>query len=94
MFSNKRVYNLINLTHRRALCVDWLHTYSGELSELSEKQKSLTIHKRNLQLMVIEVFKSVNCIGPVIMWDTFKIRDVPYELRQGHSIVNTRAFKA
>ena len=44
--------------------------------------------------MVIEVLKSVNRIGPVIMWDTFKIRDVPYELRQGHSIVNARAFKA
>ncbi len=96
MFSNKRAHNLINLTHRRALCAR-LHTYSGKLSELSEKTKSLTIHKRNLQLMVIEVFKSVNRIGPVIICKriphTFNIRDVPYELRQGHSIVNARAFK-
>jgi len=41
--------------------------------------------------MIIEVFKSVNRIE--IMWDTFEIRDVPYELRQGQLIVNSRAFK-
>jgi len=92
MFSNKRAHNLINSTHRRALCAR-IHIFFGELSELCDKTKSLTIHQRNLRLIIIEVFKSVNRIGPEIMWDTFEIRDVPYELRQGQLIVNSRASK-
>ena len=93
MFSNKRAHNLINSTHRRALCAR-LHTFSGELSELVIRTKSLTIHERNLRLMMIEVYKRVNRIGPKIMWDTFEIRDIPYKLRQGQSIVNSCALKA
>ena len=93
MFSSKQAHDLINSTHRRALCAR-LHTLSGDLSVLIEKTNLLDIHSKNLQLMMIEVFKSLNHIGPKIIWDTFEIRDIPYELRQGQTIRTLHANKS
>ena len=49
------------------------HTLSGDFSVLIEKTNSLDIHSKNLQLMMIEVFKSLNHIGLKVIWDTFEI---------------------
>ena len=65
----------------------------GRLSVLIKKTNSLDIHSKNLQLMMIKVFKSLNHIGPQIIWDTFEIRDIPYELRQGQTIRTLHAHE-
>ena len=56
------------------------------LSVLIKEANSLDIHSKNLQLMMIKVFKSLNHIGPEIIWDTFEIREIPYDLRQRQTI--------
>ena len=43
---------------------------------------------------MFEIFKSLNHIGPKIIWDTFEIRDIPYEIRQGQTIRTLHANKS
>ena len=87
MFSSKMAHNMINSTHRRALCAR-LNTFSGELTELLEKTNTISIHTKNLRLMMIEVYKSVNQLNPKIMWETFHEKVIPYRLRQGQTLLS------
>ena len=92
MFSSKTAHNLINSTHRRALSAR-LNTFSGDLTELLEMTDTVSIHTKNLRLMMIEVYKSVNHLNPKIMWETFCTKDVPYKLRQGQTLQSVNANK-
>ena len=93
MFSSKMAHNLINATHRRALRAR-LNTFSGDLTELLERTDTISIHTKNLRLMMIEVYKSVNHLNPEIMWETFREKDIPYRLRQGQTLLSIHANKA
>ena len=42
----------------------------------------------------IELFKSLNHIGPKIIWYTFEIRDTPFNLRQKQTIRTLHANKS
>ena len=81
------IRNYCGLNSQKCLSSVGLHRF------LIKKTNSLDIHSKNLQLMMIEVFKSLNHIGPEIIWDTFEIRDIPYELRQGQTIRTLHANK-
>ena len=59
--------------------------------ELLSKSNSITIHTKNLQLLVGEVFKSLNRLSPEITWDTFTPKQSRYNLRQGSSLIVPRA---
>ena len=85
MFTSKQAHNLINWRQCIALCSRF-NIYSGKLSELLQQSNSIPIHTKNLRLMVVEVYKSLNFIGPEIMWGTFDTKSVPYNLRQGHTL--------
>ena len=71
--------NLIDSTHRRALCVK-LNTFTGTLDEVLEKSNTISIHTKNLQLLLIEIFKSVNHLNPEFMWDSFIMKPDLYNL--------------
>ena len=90
MFCSKQAHNLIDSTHRRALCAK-LNTFTGTLDELLQKSNTISIHTKNLQLLLIEIFKSVNHLNPEFMWDSFIMKPDLYNLRQGSSIVVPRA---
>ena len=40
-----------------------------------------TTHKKNLQNLMVEIYKSMNHLNPEYMWDFFVKKDVPYNLR-------------
>ena len=40
-----------------------------------------TPHKKNLQNLMVEIYKSMNHLNPEYMWDFFIKKDVPYNLR-------------
>ena len=42
--------------------------------KLLEKDNSVSIHQRNLQILAIEMFKVSNGLSPVLMNDIFKLR--------------------
>ena len=49
--------------------------------ELLERSKEIPIHVKNLQYLLIEVYKSCNCQNPMFVWDMFKRREITYDLR-------------
>ena len=86
MFCDKRAHSLIRATQYKALCAK-LNTFKSTFDEVLLKSNTINIHIKNLQLLVIEVFKSLNQLNPELMWNTFTLRDKSYNLRQGSSLI-------
>ena len=70
MFCSRDMNDKINSIHKRALRMVYLD-YTSSYAELLKKDKSVTIHQRNIQLVAIEMFKVVKKLGPEIMRDLF-----------------------
>ena len=56
MMDNRALNNKINHIHVRALRIVY-DNYSSNFKELLNKDKSVTVHQRNFQQLVIEIFK-------------------------------------
>ena len=75
MFHDRRANTKLNKVCERALrivCKD---------SGINSVNKSLTIHQRNLQLLMIEIFKTKNNLNPTFMKDIFAEKNSYYSLR-------------
>ena len=73
MFRSRQSNNLINKVHKRGLRL----TYRDETKDsqqIQRKQNEITIHQRNLQVLMTEVYKIVNSIAPPIMNSLFQFR--------------------
>ena len=92
MFHSKRMNNKINHIHERALRLAY-NDYSTSFESLLEKDKSVTIHDRNLQYLAVEMFKLKNEISPKIMQGLFPLRENTYNTR-GDNIFKTSNVKS
>ena len=93
IFCSKQASNLINRTHHKALQArfDIFNTSFEELLSL-DKFNSSKIHTRNLQILVCEVFKTLNQENPEIMWNSFDFKDPnKYDLRRGRNLIVPKA---
>ena len=78
---NSRKQNLhINCIHERALRVVY-KDHSSSFDELLEKDNSCKIHERNLQKLVIEIYKMKMNLAPEIIREVFEIVERPYAFR-------------
>ena len=59
MFCGKTANKEINRVHKRALSI-LLRDYDASFDELLVKNEEKTIHVQNLQMLMIEVYKSLN----------------------------------
>ena len=78
MFHDRTINAKVNKIRERALrivCKD-----SGNVF-LNNVNSSVTTHKRNLQLLMIEIFKTKNDLNPTFMKSIFAERDSYYSLR-------------
>ena len=75
---NQRQYT--NRTHKRALRALY-GDYESTFEDLLDRDKSKTIHKKNLEILMTEVYRTINHLNPEYMWEFFTKRDVPYGLR-------------
>ena len=58
--------------------------HSSTFKDLLSKDKSVTIHKRNLQQLATEIFKVIKIIAPIILNETFTfVKNNTYNLRSG-----------
>ena len=73
MFHNRSLNNKINRIHERALRIVY-SDYSSTFKELIEKDKSSTIHERNLRTLAIELYKVVNGLSPKILEEVFPMK--------------------
>ena len=72
----------INRLHERCLRIIYYEKLSSFI-KLLEKDNSVSIHQRNLQILGIEMFKVSNGLSPVLMNDIFKLRgEQTYNLRK------------
>ena len=84
MFHSRALNNKINSIHERALRI----TYSDRTStfeELLNKDNSASIHHRNLQVLVTELYKVKSNMAPEILNELFQNRTSSYNLRTNSS---------
>ena len=76
MFHSRNLNNKINRIHKRALRL----VYQNNLSfpELLDLENSLTVHQKNLEVLVTEIYKVKNGIAPEIMKDIFELQNPSY----------------
>ena len=56
-------------------------TLSNRIKQLLEKDHSVTVPHKNLQVLVTEIFKVKNSLGPDFMKDVFELKEPQYNLR-------------
>ena len=71
--------NRINSLHEHALRVVY-RDYNAIFSELLSKDKSVTIHQRNLQLLATDILKTKNELNTKIKEEIFTFKNVDYNL--------------
>ena len=84
MFHSRKMNNKINRLHERALRIAY-KDYTSSFVSLLEKDRTVTIHQKNVQLLMAEMFKTTNNLNS-FMDEIFLKRSVTYNLR------NTNAF--
>ena len=80
MFHSRRVNNKTNHLHERSLPIVYKDNYSSYV-DLLVKDKSFSIHQRNIPSLAIELFKVKQNLSNVIMCNIFKKRTLTYNLR-------------
>ena len=81
MFCSRSANNRINRIHERALRI----TYNDDKSsfvELLDKDNSVSIHHRNLQVLCIEIYKIKHNLSSEILKEVFNIINPKYNLRK------------
>ena len=90
MFHDRKSNNKINKIHERALRI--IHKDStSNFEELLIKSNSVSVHQRNLQLLLTEIYKTVNNLNPSFMAEVFVTKEVPYNLRGSNNLALPRA---
>ena len=90
MFCGKILNSLIDNTQKRGLRAV-LNDFSLPLVDLVEIFETKTLHKRNLYLLLIEVYKSINRFNPEFMADMFIPKENSYSMRHGTSFTIPKA---
>ena len=81
MFQSRHLNNKINYIHERALRITYQNNAST-FQELLDKDNSLSIHHRNLQVLATEMFKIHRGLSPEILRETFVSKTSSYNLRK------------
>ena len=89
MNHSRALNNKINRIHERSLRIVYRDKKST-FEELLEKENSVNIHTRNLQVLVTEMFKIQNKISPEIMNRVFPTAEQNYTLRNNSNFVSRR----
>ena len=80
MFYSRELKNRINRIHERALRLVYQDN-NLSFAELLEKDNSVIIHQKNLQVLATEIFKLKNGLAPEIMKEVFKKQNPAYNFR-------------
>ena len=91
MFHDRTTNSRINKIYERALRNVYRDTESS-FDELRTNDNSVSVHQRNLQLLMIEIYKTKNSLNPSFMEDIFVERpNITYDLRNKDGLLVPRA---
>ena len=82
---SRKINNKINKLHERALRLVY-NDRSSSFRELLKRDKSVTIHERNIQVLLTEIFKVKSGDAPEKTTEIFKFKDHSYDLRKNNCI--------
>ena len=80
MFHDRRANAKINKVTERALRIACNDSGNNSMNNYCNYNKSLTVHQCNLQLLMIEIFKTKNNLNPTFMKDIFVVKNSYYSL--------------
>ena len=80
MFCSRQSNNLINKIHEQSLKISY-NDQKTSYHNLLETHNEFTIHQRNLQVLMTEIYKIVNGVAPPIMNSLFEFRSNEYNIR-------------
>ena len=80
MFHNRTINNRINKIQERALRIAYNDTTST-FEQLLLKDNSVTVHEKNIQRLVIEIYKTKNNLVPTFMNEVFCSITNQYDIR-------------
>ena len=76
MFHDINLNNKINRIHERALRIAYNDNVST-FEKLLEIDSSVTVHQRNLQLPMVEIYKTKHNLNPSFMKQIFEEKEMP-----------------
>ena len=79
MFCSRQSNNLINKIHERSLRISYKDQKTS-YHNLLETHNELTIHQRNLQVLMTEIYKIFNGVAPPIINSLFEFRSNEYNI--------------
>ena len=80
MFHDRTSNTKINMIQGRALRIAYKDNTSN-FETLLEKDNSISVHQKYLQLLMIEIYKTKNQLNPPFMLENFEEKALPYQLR-------------
>ena len=83
MCHSRKINTQINKLHERALSYN---DKSSSLRELLERDSSVTIHERNIQVLLTEIFKVKGGAASEIMTELFKFKEHSYDLKKNNCL--------
>ena len=92
MFHGRGLNNKINRIHERVLRIPY-YDKSSSYGELPTKDRSVTIHHRNLRALAIEIYNVIHGISPQLLNEVFMPRQCNYDLR-GNNFLERKRFKS
>ena len=64
-----------------------LHRTTSEHETLLHNDKAVSVHMKNLQLLMIEVYKTKSNLNPSFMKEIFIKKNTTYQLRNEYSLL-------
>ena len=92
MFHSRKLNNKINRIHERGLRVAY-GDYSSTFEDLLKQDESFTIHEKNLQRLVTEMYKTKNNLAPTFMKNVFQdsCNDINLRCKPSFNTCNVRS---
>ena len=92
MFHSWAMEHRINRIHERTLRLIYPNQHQLTFKELLEKNKTVSIHQRNLQTLATEIYKAKNKISPEVVNSLFEFTNKNYNLRNASILKRNRYF--
>ena len=73
MFHSRKMDHRMNSIHKRALKLVYQDSQNLTVQELQAKDKSISVHQKNLQFLATEIFKSKMRVSPELINDIFHL---------------------